>query len=47
LQDGAQSRHPDSGKTFSLDDLRAGKAGNKIPLDQVPTVFTNDYLPTV
>ena len=45
LTTGAQSRHPDSGRTFSLDDLRAGKAGEKIPLESVPAVFTNEYLP--
>ena len=45
LTTGAQSRHPDSGRTFSLDDLRAGKAGERIPLESVPKVFTNVYLP--
>ena len=45
LTTGVQSRHPDSGKTFSLDDLRAGKAGERIALDEIPPVFTNEYLP--
>ena len=45
LTTGAQSRHPDSGRTFSLDDLRAGRAGERIPLESVPKVFTNEYLP--
>jgi ABC-type nitrate/sulfonate/bicarbonate transport system substrate-binding protein len=45
LTAGEQSRHPDSGRTFSLDDLRAGKAGERIPLESVPAVFTNEYLP--
>ena len=45
LTTGMQSRHPDGGRTFSLDDLRAGNAGEKIPLESVPVVFTNDYLP--
>ena len=45
LTKGEQSRHPDSGRTFSLDDLRAGKAGERIPLESVPAVFTNEYLP--
>jgi len=40
-----QSRHPDGGRTFSLDDLRAGNAGERIALESVPVVFTNDYLP--
>jgi hypothetical protein len=38
--------HPDGGKSFSLDDMRAGKAGEKIPLESVPKVFTNEYLPS-
>mmetsp|Transcript_5522 Transcript_5522/g.18649 ORF Transcript_5522/g.18649 Transcript_5522/m.18649 type:complete len:193 (+) Transcript_5522:817-1395(+) len=45
LTTGTQSRHPDGGKTFSLDDLRAGSAGERIPRDSVPVVFTNGYLP--
>lgn len=45
LTTGMQSRHPDGGRTFSLDELRAGKAGQRIPLETVPKVFTNDYLP--
>jgi hypothetical protein len=40
-----QSRHPDGSKSFSLDDMRAGRAGEKIPLESVPKVFTNEYLP--
>lgn len=42
---GMQSRHPDGGKLFSLDDMRAGRAGEKIPLESVPKVYTNDFLP--
>jgi hypothetical protein len=45
LTEGTQSRHPDSGRTFSLDDLRNGNAGKRIPLESVPSVFTNEYLP--
>ena len=45
LTTGMQSRHPDGGKSFSLDDLRAGRAGEKIPLESVPKVYTNEYLP--
>mmetsp|Transcript_122090 Transcript_122090/g.352908 ORF Transcript_122090/g.352908 Transcript_122090/m.352908 type:complete len:356 (-) Transcript_122090:163-1230(-) len=45
LTTGIQSRHPDGGRSFSLDDLRDGKAGERIPLASVPKVFTNDYLP--
>jgi len=45
LTTGMQSRHPDGGRTFSLDDLRAGNAGERIALESVPVVFTNDYLP--
>lgn len=44
LTTGMQSRHPDGGKTFSLDDLRSGKAGERIKLEEVPAVFTNEYL---
>jgi len=45
LTTGMQSRHPDGTTTFSLDDLRAGKAGERLSLEAVPTVFTNAYLP--
>ena len=45
LTTGLNSRHPDGGATFSLDDLRDGKAGERIDLESVPTVFTNEYLP--
>uniref|UniRef100_A0A7S0T107 Thiamine pyrimidine synthase n=1 Tax=Mantoniella antarctica TaxID=81844 RepID=A0A7S0T107_9CHLO len=45
LTTGMQSRHPDGSKSFSLDDMRAGRAGEKIPLESVPKVFTNEYLP--
>ena len=44
LTTGMQSRHPDGGATFSLDDLRAGKAGERIALENVPKVYTNEYL---
>eukprot|EP00429_Kryptoperidinium_foliaceum_P077936 CAMPEP_0176210144 /NCGR_PEP_ID=MMETSP0121_2-20121125/13994_1 /TAXON_ID=160619 /ORGANISM="Kryptoperidinium foliaceum, Strain CCMP 1326" /LENGTH=359 /DNA_ID=CAMNT_0017549171 /DNA_START=45 /DNA_END=1124 /DNA_ORIENTATION=+ len=44
LTDGMQSRHPDGGRSFSLDDLRAGKAGERIALESVPQVYTNEYL---
>ena len=46
LTTGMQSRHPDGGKSFSLDDMPARKAGDKIPLESVPKVFTNEYLPS-
>lgn len=46
LTTATQSRHPDStAGTASLDDLRAGKAGDLITKDSVPCVFTNDFLP--
>eukprot|EP00613_Pedinella_sp_CCMP2098_P046065 CAMPEP_0171843594 /NCGR_PEP_ID=MMETSP0992-20121227/15962_1 /TAXON_ID=483369 /ORGANISM="non described non described, Strain CCMP2098" /LENGTH=363 /DNA_ID=CAMNT_0012461219 /DNA_START=67 /DNA_END=1160 /DNA_ORIENTATION=- len=46
-----QSRHPDGGKTLSLDALRAQQSkaarSTTIPLDSIPPVFTNDFLPEV
>lgn len=38
LTDGMLSRHPDGGRSFSLEDLRAGKAGERIALESVPQV---------
>uniref|UniRef100_A0A061R8B7 Thiamine pyrimidine synthase n=1 Tax=Tetraselmis sp. GSL018 TaxID=582737 RepID=A0A061R8B7_9CHLO len=41
-----QSRHPDAKMDkVSLDDLRAGRAGDRIPRERVPKVFTNEFLP--
>jgi len=41
-----QSRHPDAaGEKVSLDDLRAGKAGQPIAAADIPCVFTNKFLP--
>ena len=45
LTTGTQSRHPDGGRSFSLDDLRERRAGERIPLEDVPRVYTNEYLP--
>ena len=47
LTSSTQSRHPDSAADkASLDDLRAGRAGEPIPRDSVPCVFTNEFLPS-
>jgi len=39
------SKQPDDTGPYSQDDMRAGKAGEKIDLASVPKVFTNEYLP--
>ena len=46
LTDGVPSRTQGPGK-ISLDDLRQGNAGNKIPRDSisVAALFTNEFLP--
>ena len=42
---GTQGGHPEGGRSFSLDDLGGGRAGERIPLEDVPRVYTNEYLP--
>ena len=41
------SRNPVEGESASLDNLRQGRAGERIPRDAVQTkdLFTNDFLP--
>lgn len=45
LTDKVQSRHPDGVHTVSLDDLRAGNAGDLLPPLVADKLFTNKFLP--
>ena len=45
LTSAAPSRTPDGVDTVSLDDLRAGKAGQAVPPPAPEALFTNEYLP--
>lgn len=46
LTSARQSREPVEGVSASLDDLRAGKVGEKVPRESVKSaeLFTNEYL---